>query len=517
MAQIVDANGNPISSVKMLTEPQTVNLASLHREFSNHPARGLTPARLARIMNEAEQGNLQAQAELFHDMKERDAHILSEMQKRELGILDLAWKIEPPQNPTAKEKADTDWLIEVATQLPWTPLLLDMMDGVGFGYSNIEITWGLTEKQWLPDKLEHRDPAWFTVAPNDQNKLLLRGEGFGTPLQPFSWISHIHKAKSGYPARCGLVRALVWPYLFKNFSVRDLAELLEILGIPIRLGTYPTGTGKAEKETLLRAVTELGHAAAAIMPEGMGISFHNAATGSQDPFMAMIEWAEGTVSTAVLGGTLSSKSVGATATNALGNVHDGARHELKSSDASKIEPTIGRDLFYPMLALNRGVTDTKRLPRMVFAKSKIEDMAVYSAALPGLVDVGVQIPVNWVGTKLGIPRPAEGEAVLRRAAPPAPVGAGLSASLAATKLPLPPSPVEQMAARLAKDTDQAWAKVFSHIVALVNQAETYEQLQDALLSAYSALPTDDLRAVMAQGFSAAHLAGMVDVQTQIGQ
>ncbi|MGZ4974665.1 MAG: DUF935 domain-containing protein, partial [Limisphaerales bacterium] len=40
-------------------------MAILHREFAEHPSKGLTPARLAAIFIEAEQGNLIAQAELF--------------------------------------------------------------------------------------------------------------------------------------------------------------------------------------------------------------------------------------------------------------------------------------------------------------------------------------------------------------------------------------------------------------------------------------------------------------------
>nr|WP_321167236.1 DUF935 family protein [Pseudomonas aeruginosa] len=38
-----------------------------------------------------------------------------------------------------------------------------------------------------------------------------------------------------------MFRVLVWPYLFKNYSVGDLAEFLEIYGIPMRVGKYPTG------------------------------------------------------------------------------------------------------------------------------------------------------------------------------------------------------------------------------------------------------------------------------------
>ena len=52
---------------------------------------------------------------------------------------------------------------------------------------------------------------------------------------------------------------LAWPWLFKNFAVRDLAEFLEIYG-PLRLGTYnPNTSDDKARATLLRAVIGIGH------------------------------------------------------------------------------------------------------------------------------------------------------------------------------------------------------------------------------------------------------------------
>ena len=92
--QLVDTRGNPIEHAA-LESPQTAQMASLHREFANHPARGLTPQRLHNIFVRAEQGDLSAQADLFDDMEERDAHIQAEMSKRRRAMLTLAWQVSP--------------------------------------------------------------------------------------------------------------------------------------------------------------------------------------------------------------------------------------------------------------------------------------------------------------------------------------------------------------------------------------------------------------------------------------
>jgi phage gp29-like protein len=60
---------------------------------------------------------------------------------------------------------------------------------------------------------------------------------------------------------------------------RDLAEFLEIYGLPVRLGKYPEGATEKEKSTLLQAVLSIGHNAGGIIPRGMEIEFQNAASG----------------------------------------------------------------------------------------------------------------------------------------------------------------------------------------------------------------------------------------------
>ncbi|MDN6856997.1 DUF935 domain-containing protein [Pseudomonas sp. CAN2814] len=412
---IVDIYGQPLK-MRELREQQTARLTALAKEFADHPARGLTPAKLARILLEAEQGNLQAQAELFMDMEERDAHLFAEMSKRKRAVLGLDWTIVPPRNASAAEKADAEYLHEVLQDLEGLEdLMLDAMDGVGHGYSAIELDWSLEGREWMPLAFDHRPQSWFQLNPDDQNELRLRDNSMaGEALQPFGWIMHKPRARSGYVARSGLFRVLAWPYLFKHYATSDLAEMLEIYGLPIRLGKYPPGTPDEEKVTLLRAVTGLGHAAAGIIPESMSIDFEQASQGTADPFLAMMRWCDDAMSKAILGGTLTSQtSESGGGAFALGKVHNEVRHDLRNADARQLAATLSRDLLWPLLVLNRsGSTDARRAPRLEFDLKDRADMTAMSTALPPLVKMGVQVPRDWLQEQLGIPLPANGEAVL---------------------------------------------------------------------------------------------------------
>lgn len=413
MAQILDQYGKPIQR-EVLSEAQTARVGWVTREFAEHPSRGLTPHKLHHILEDAEQGQLAAQADLFTDMEEKDGHIFAEMSKRKRAILTLDWSVAPARGASAAEKKQAEQLQEWLTDMAdFDDVLLDCLDGIGHGFAALEITWQRLGSDWLPQRLTHRPQRWFQTLPHDGNALRLRdGSADGAEPWPFGWVIHRHRAKSGYLSRAGLHRVLAWPYLFKNYSVRDLAEFLEIYGLPLRVGRYPAGATKEEKATLLRAVAEIGHNAAGIIPDGMLIEFQNAAQGSEEPFQAMMAWCERTQSKAILGGTLTSQADGKSSTNALGNVHNEVRHDLTVSDARQLEGTLTRDLLYPLAVLNFGQLDPRRLPRIVFDTRQPEDLKLYAESLPGLVGLGVKVPAKWVHDKLAIPQPQDGDEVL---------------------------------------------------------------------------------------------------------
>lgn len=393
-------------------QSQTADIVK-NRTTHEHPSKGLTPQALHRILEDAENGDIQAQSELFVDIEEKDGHIFSEMSKRKRAVIGLDWNIVPPPNSSEAERKlaeEVDGWLNQMTDLE--DMMFDLLDAVGHGFSCVEIEWENLGSLWLPKAFHHRPQAWFKV--NAMDEVLLRKDGNpdGEKLWDLGWIVHKHRSRSGILARSGLMRTLVWPYLFKNYSVRDLAEFLEIYGLPTRIGKYASGADNKDKLTLLNAVREIGHNAAGIIPETMQIELLNAANGSADPFQAMIDWADKTSSKAILGGTLTSQADGKTATNALGQIHNEVRHDLLVSDAKQLAGTLTRQLILPLLQLNKGNVDVSRLPRFVFDTQLPEDLTVYSDSLPKLVGIGMKIPLSWAQEKLAIPLASEDEPVL---------------------------------------------------------------------------------------------------------
>ena len=520
--------------VAQLQEPQTARLAQLRSEYDNHPSRGLTPPKLARILQSAEQGDLTAQHELFADMEEKDGHLFSVMDQRRSAVKRLDWDIVPCEGATPAEKKDAEWVEEVIRGMDdFDDVLFDMTDAIGHGFAALEMTWGWVDGVQMPVKVEHRPQGWFKLALNpdiSRNELRLRDNSAdGEALWPFGWMLHQHRARSGYISRSGLFRVMAWPFLFKNYAVRDLAEFLEIYGLPLRLGTYSPSATKEDKATLLRAVVNIGHDAAAIIPQGMMIDFKDAVQGDNKSFDAMISLMERIQSKVALGGTLTSGE-GTHGTQALGQVHQDIAPHLRDSDAKQLGTTITRQLIYPLLAVNKGLTDSRRCPRLVFDTQEPEDLKLMSDAVPKLVGMGMKIPLKWAHEKLKIPEAMDGDEVLSVPNPAAtlpvaerpadggpvpstakPGKASLKARPGESNAPaVEPDELDNLAVDMLDDWQEVMGELVNPVQTALARATSLAEFRDGLEGALSQIEPAKLAGLLARGQFGARVWGQLN-------
>lgn len=537
---ILDHRGNPIER-QALSEPQTSQLGHLHREWQNHPSRGITPGKMATIMTEAEQGNIIRQHELFLDMEEKDAHIFAEMGKRRRALLTLPWSIQPPRNPSKEEERRADEVGEMMQDIDdFEDVLLDMGDAIGHAFSNLVIHWNDDVNYRLPERLEHCPPTWFKLNQDNQNELRLRDNtATGAELWAFGWIRHTHRAKPGYIARGGLHRVLAWPFLFKNYSVRDLAELLEIYGLPVRIGQYPPNASDAEKSTLLKAVTGIGHNAAGIIPEGMAVEFKDASTGRADPFMVMMTWCERSQSKAILGQTLSAEAASTGLGSGVADLQGDVKRDLMVSDAKQMSGTLSRDLVYPIAVLNNLAPDgPKRAPRFVFETAEPEDLQARAERDKTIVDIGYRPTPEYIERVYGegfepIPTRTGNGSDDPGADPSHPSTAAgdnpAAARLAALRSRLEANPeesdenLEAMIDRLEAESNDAVTALINQVRRLVDETGARQDLddqaklaalRDGVLRLYPDLSPDDLAGTMRLAFAAAELYGRYEVTNE---
>lgn len=398
-------------------QTRAVSVVGLASQYLSSLTGGITPSRLEAILRAADNGDIVGQHELFASIEQRDEHIHAELSKRRRALLAVPWAINPGRAGDKRAEEIAGAVREQVKCIPdFEDAILDMADAIGHGFACLEIEWGQEGSNRLPTALHFRPQSMFQLAPDFQTLRLRDMTPEGQELWPVGWIMHRHASMSGWSPRQGLFRVLVWTWLLKQFARGDFAGFLEIHGLPLRLGKYPSTASDDEKKALLTALQAIGHDAAGAIPDGMLIEFHEAARGSEKPFEVMHSICEKGQSKAILGSTLTTDTQGV-GSQALGEIHNEVRLDILRSDARQIAGTITRQLCAPLAYLNEGVTDPKLMPVFEFDCNRPEDLEKLAKSLPELVDV-MDIPAAWAHRRAGIPMPEDGEPVLKRKSRP---------------------------------------------------------------------------------------------------
>src|ERR1700733_15214769 len=446
--KLYDAYRREVDTGMLREEQAAPTMAGVRNIYSGmHPSIGLTPERLTGILQQAEFGDPYSYLELAEDMEEKDLHYLAVLGTRKNAVAQLDLVVRAVSSGAEDQRAAAmvrEMICEGPIQLD--SMLFDILDAVGKGFSATEIMWDTSGREWFPAQLKWRDPRWFAFDWISGEEILVRtlkgeiipiegdaaaaqpthfgGEGIlsslrggigiqpmTAPLLPFKFITHFAQAKSGLPIRGGLARAVGWAYLFKNYVLKDWVTFAEVFGQPLRVGKYHAGATESDRQTLLRAVANIGADAAAIIPESMIIEFTQARTSaSTDLYERFCQYADNQLSKAVLGQTLTTELPRGSGSRAAAQVHEAVRRDILSADARRLEETLTRDLVKPLVDLNVG--PQRRYPRLQLALPDTQDTKLFADMIAELADRGLRVAQKTILDRLGLPEARDGDAIL---------------------------------------------------------------------------------------------------------
>jgi phage gp29-like protein len=398
-------------AASLLAEKALTAVGSILSPHRESVADTLTPLRMGNLMREADRGNITAYLTLAEEMEEREPHYASVLGTRKLGVSgSQPTVISPTDSPD--DKAICDDLERLVADPLFEGLILDCMDGVPKGFAMVEIIWERSERQWMPIRFEFREQRHFLFDKDTMKRPLLRTEKHyedGEELQPYKWIQHFPKLRSGIPIRTGLARTVAVTYAAKRWTVADWLSFMDIYGIPIRIGRYPSHLADQKKE-LLRAVKAIGADAAAVVPKEMEIEFVEGKSGSGGTtlFQQSAEYWDKQTSKVVLGQTMSSDDG---ASLAQSKTHERVRFDIRDADARSVAATIARDLFKPYVILNYGPRPV--YPGLRLNTQKPEDTKMLMDATKTFVNLGGKVQMSEVRDRLGLAEPEEGAELLQ--------------------------------------------------------------------------------------------------------
>lgn len=218
---ILGPDGRPYSQSQLKIRPQ-VDLPPipLYQRDRDYVAEGLTPQRLAALFCAADQGDMLAQAELFDQMLEKDAHLLAEYQKRCLAAMGVEFQIEPADTSDKAEQA-AQLAREIWNGLDLPPLLVALQDAVGSGFAAAEIHWELDRGRVIPTGFSWLPQKRFRFTREGQVLLLSEASQTGEEIPPYKTVFHRPSGLAGDPRHPRVFRCCAWLYLFKNYSLKD--------------------------------------------------------------------------------------------------------------------------------------------------------------------------------------------------------------------------------------------------------------------------------------------------------
>lgn len=516
---ILDQFGKPIAAgdMKRLAEPAatpTAGVGSARSVFSEGIADGLTPARLAAIHRQAAQGYPRDYLLLAEDIEERDLHYAAVLGTRKRSVAQLPITVEAASDD-AEHVAHADFLREWLTSGALEEALFDILDGVGKGFSVMEIMWRTDPGHIVPEALVYRPQRWFEPDRADGATLLLREGISGQPLAPHKFLIHRHPSKSGLLIRSGLARLASWAWMFKSFTMKDWAVFVQNYGMPLRIGRYGPEASQADRDVLFQAVASIAGDCAAIVPKGMEIEFvevKNAADGSA-LYEKRAEWLDRQISKAVLGQTTTTDAV--SGGHAVSQEHRQVQEDIERADARMLSMSITRQLGHAIIAFNFGPQD--KYPTIRIGRPDEVPIGVVVDAVQKLGPIGLRVEASQIRDRLGLAEPAsDAETIGGRSpapvapAPPPPVAPETQSALRRMLLSLhasepDPDHLAALTDRLAQDARGSIAGLTDAVRAELDAATDMQDLARRI--ARLDLDPTALAEAIGRGLALAHLVG----------
>jgi phage gp29-like protein len=417
---LYDAYGRPVQKNVLSQEIARPSMTGV-RSIWNHGyvTGGLTPQRLASLLQKAAEGDADAYLSLAEEMEEKDPHYASVLGTRKRAVARLPIVVEAASDSPLDIKL-ADEVRALLKRRGVKGMLEEQLDALGKGYSVNEIMWDKSTSPWQPARYEWRDPRFFQFDHETLRELRLKDEADlmnGLPLPAYKFMIHTPRLKCGIPLRGGLARLAAWTYIFKNYTVKDWLAFCEVFGMPLRLGKYRPGETEDNINILKSAVANLGSDAAAVIPEGMMIEFieNSKGTGGEGLFERLANWLDKQMSKAILGQTMTADDG---SSQAQAKVHDEVREDIRDADAEQLAETLERDLVIPYICLNHG--PQKAYPAVYLREPGQTDITIMSEALAKLVPLGLKVEASEVRDRLGFSDPAKDAECLGQPTTPQP-------------------------------------------------------------------------------------------------
>jgi len=426
--KLFNAKANRNGSVaKRVVAPSTRD-----RLESNALGSKQSPANVIAILRAALSGDIKQQYQVYELMEDSWARLSKNLHELKSAAASANYTVMPytkrGENPTPSAQDKADYVQHCLDNWKGNPIegttgfkdaIYDLCDGVGKGFSVLEVLWEASVEGIRPKSTYWLHPRYYGYPYENPNLMLApRGDGTYEDFPENKFLIAIYKNRSGNSMGYGLLRQLAYWWSGQNYCRDWLLNFAQVFGQPLRWATYDPGASANIKNDIADMLENMGAAAWGAFPSGTQVEFKEAGKSGQDnPQSYFIDLADKLCDIAILGQTLTT-DVGDSGSRALGDVHQDVRISRLQDVCNWSAKVMNEQLIPSICELNYG--DHEEMPHLVPDLAGPGDPTVEATRDQILLSAGVAMPKQWFYDRHDVPIPEGDEEVVSAPAPAAP-------------------------------------------------------------------------------------------------
>ena len=428
---------------------------------------------------------------VYRDLRS-DAHVGGCIRRRKASVKALEQRVNRGKASARSTRLASD----LFARLNRDRLLNEILDAVLFGWQPLELEWGWMGGALAPLDVVGKPGEWFMFDQEAQLRFRSRAQPMaGEELPSRKFLLARQEASYANPYGFADLSMCFWPTVFKRGGLKFWVTFTEKYGTPWLVAKTPRGTPQHQNDELLDKLESMIQDAVAVIPDDASVDTLEASDrgGSADLYRELLMFCRSEVSIALLG---QNQSTEANSNRASATAGLEVAAEIRDGDARLVEATLNQLLRW-VVDVNEG-TEAPAPTVELYEEEQVNE--AQARRDKSLTESGVHFtPIYWKRTY----RLQDGD--IEEAPPQAQPSAlaGPAAEFAEGDSTAPPEGAQVLGSGAASIV-AGWV---AQLRDLVSTHSDPQALQDALLEAYSELPTKDLTELMALAFELAQLQG----------
>ena len=441
---------------------------------------------------------------VYRDMRSR-ASVGGPIRRRKAAVKALEWRVERGKASARVTRLAND----VLATYDMDTLINEITNAVLFGYQPLELVWGPFNGAAAPLQVIGKPQEWFFFDNAAQLRFRSRQQPLqGEELEPRKFLLARQEASYDNPYGFADLSMCFWADTFMRGGLKFWVTFTEKYGTPWLVGKQPRGTPGSEVNNLLDKLEAMVQDAVAAIPDDSSIDILESGDkgASADLYERLLMYCRSEINIALLGQNQSTESNSNRASATAGLE---VAKTIRDGDSALVMATMNQ-----LLRWLTDLHDGEQAPAPTFVLFEEEDVNTQQAVRDEtLTKAGVKFTKEYW---MRVYRLQDGDIEEAPAGPSMPAAPGTAAAVpvefveGTAPAVVPTGELNTAAAPIV----MAWVR---DLRALVEAHSEPQALQDALLEAYSELPTDELTEVMALAFELAHLQGRDEVAQGAGR